>query len=549
MAHTTIARSPATVPPTLYGPPVLRVPLHIKLAVSYLLVVGVVLVPTAVYLQTSLRKGQRHAVRVELQGELRDLTARLDAAPPDQLSARIDILCGALPMRMTVVDPSGRVVCDSRYANLRNHGDREEVRQAFADAEGFALRPSATTGEMALYVARRFPSHGPVRGVIRLSRHVSAIDAASVEVATVVRQTSAIALTVAALLSLLAAMVASRPLRHMAQAARSFSEGDFAAELPTPSDDEIGEVAQALDHLASQLRGKLLASGADRSTLFALMDELPVGLILYGADRRPTRVNGLARRLLGLRPHDEQARCAELTELPGCREAVDRVIDDGFTREVNLSPPWRVGGPCRARWVAAYAPDGQRSPALVLLDAGAASDLAAARAMIARCAEVLREVAAASDPEAVTARAGELGRAAEALLPVGPPTHEGVEVVAIGTLLRAAQEALASRLAAEGLRLDASGADHTLAVVEIDGRARRAVEGLLAWAVDARAGALTVRVRVTAAEGAARVIVRGSAEAPSPGAELIGWLGPMGGSVGERVNEDQVERWVSLALA
>ncbi|MDB4931091.1 MAG: multi-sensor signal transduction histidine kinase, partial [Myxococcaceae bacterium] len=333
--------------------PAVRVPLHIKLAVSYLLVVGLVLVPTAVYLQTSLRKSQRHAVRVELQGELRNLTARLDAAPPEQLTARIDILCGALPLRMTVVDPAGRVLCDSQRANLGNHRDREEIRAAFADAEGSSMRRSATTGELTLYVARRFPGHGPARGVIRLARPVSAVDVASVEVAGVVRSTSAIALTVAALLSLLAALVASRPLRHMAQAARSFSEGDFAAELPTPSDDEIGEVATALDLLAAQLRGKLLASGADRSTLFALMDELPVGLILYGADRRPARVNGVARRLLGLRPHDEQARCAELPELPGCREAVDRVIVDGFTREVALAPAWLAGAPRRARWVAA----------------------------------------------------------------------------------------------------------------------------------------------------------------------------------------------------
>ncbi|MBP6832756.1 MAG: hypothetical protein KA978_18360, partial [Deltaproteobacteria bacterium] len=71
----------------------------------------------------------------------------------------------------------------------------------------------------------------------------------------------------------------------------------------------------------------------------------------------------------------------------------------------------------------------------------------------------------------------------------------------------------------------------------------------LAWAIEARAGSSTVRVRVAAADGAARVIVRGSTEVASPGAELTEWLGPMGGAVGERVNEDQVERWVSLALA
>ena len=65
----------------------------------------------------------------------------------------------------------------------------------------------------------------------------------------------------------------------------------------------------------------------------------------------------------------------------------------------------------------------------------------------------------------------------------------------------------------------------------------------------ARASAPTVRVRVSAADGIARVIVRGAADVAPPDHELEQWLGPMGGALGERVIEDQVERWVNLPLA
>ena len=64
-----------------------------------------------------------------------------------------------------------------------------------------------------------------------------------------------------------------------------------------------------------------------------------------------------------------------------------------------------------------------------------------------------------------------------------------------------------------------------------------------------RVGGSALRVRVVAAEGAARVMVRGAAEATSPADVLTACLGPMGGAAGERINEDQVERWVSLPLA
>ncbi len=523
----------------------MRVPLHYKLVVSYLVVVGLVLVPTAVYLQTTLRRGHRETVRAELRDEVRSLTQRLDATPAAQRDERMELLCSAVPLRITIVEPSGRVFCDSQRAALGNHGDREEIRDAFERGEGTSVRRSATTGEVTLYVAHVFHDGGAVAGVVRLARPLASVEFASDQVSAVMRQTGAVALTVAVLLSLFAAVVASRPLRRMALAARAFSEGDFAAELPKPSEDEIGDVAEALGHLAAQLRGRLLASGADRSTLFALLDDLPVGVVLYGAERHALRINAAARAALDLHPHDEDQRCAEIPALPSMRESADAVMADGFTRQARLSVPWSPTT-CDVRWVAVYGADGARSLALVIIDAGVSAERDDARQALAECVTVLRRVAANGDAGDDARSAARCADAVERRLPLLEPDPANAVVVSARDLVNAAHEAALAG-AAEA-RIDVSGEADVEDVVDVDGRGRRAVVALLRWALGAHvAGA--VHLRVSSVHGAVRFAVRGAAEADGPGATLGSLVGPIGGAVGEVVHDAEVERWIDLPAA
>src|SRR5512136_2061539 len=58
-------------------------------------------------------------------------------------------------LRLTLVLPSGKVLCDSAEdpAAMENHADRPEVRDALSGRTGRAQRFSFTLGQPALYVA------------------------------------------------------------------------------------------------------------------------------------------------------------------------------------------------------------------------------------------------------------------------------------------------------------------------------------------------------------------------------------------------------------
>jgi len=78
--------------------------------------------------------------------------------------------------RLTVVDPTGRVLCDSEKdpASLENHGGRPEIRAALEGRAGTAVRFSSTLEENLLYVAVPF-AYREGTGAVRFAVSVASL--------------------------------------------------------------------------------------------------------------------------------------------------------------------------------------------------------------------------------------------------------------------------------------------------------------------------------------------------------------------------------------
>ncbi len=528
-----------------------RIPLHIKLMGSYLLVVGMVLVPTVVYLRTTLQRDQHARVQAQLAAELAGITARLGDAAPGELEARTSLLLAALPTRLTVVDAAGNVLGDSFRPGvaLENHGDRPEIRAALRDGVGVSLRRSGTTGRVMFYVARRFPAAGPPRGVARLAKADAEINAATDQVIVVVRNAAAVGLSMAVLLSLIAALAASRPLRRIAAGARAFAAGDFGAPIDVRSNDEIGEVADALEALSSQLRARLLTAGVDRATLQALLDDLPVGVILYDAERRPIAVNGAARLLCGLTAAAEPELGAELARLPGCTQGLAKALRDGLTVEVALALPWRPETTLVGRWVVVFAPDGQRLPALVVIDRAPEAQARALEGVVTSLATHVRALARHVDDAELAVRAVGDALLAEDAIAVPPLAPAAVTPVSLRALYDDASSDVAALADAASVRLAFECHDGEARAVDADGRVRRALRAVLRWAIERAGREGRVVVVASQQEKAVRFTVRAprSAEASAP--DVAGLVRPLGGDAGVAPGGDGVEAWIATPRA
>lgn len=112
----------------------------------------------ALFMQNSLSDSTRENLMRES-----DLIAKALDTQADPVSYLRGI--GYNDLRITLIDPDGSVAFDNEASPslLPNHGDRPEVKQAFAEGEGSAERASSTLDEVMFYRAVRLENGQVIR--------------------------------------------------------------------------------------------------------------------------------------------------------------------------------------------------------------------------------------------------------------------------------------------------------------------------------------------------------------------------------------------------
>ena len=143
-----------------------------KIFRSILLAAAAVLSAALVLWMGCLYDYYRIAQENQLKDELRLAACAVEASGQDyleRLSSRDYRYTWTPDYRLTWVAPDGAVLFDTAgpAENMENHGDRPEVREAFAKGESSSVRRSSTLTEQALYYARALSNGTVLRISIR----------------------------------------------------------------------------------------------------------------------------------------------------------------------------------------------------------------------------------------------------------------------------------------------------------------------------------------------------------------------------------------------
>jgi two-component system phosphate regulon sensor histidine kinase PhoR len=224
----------------------------------FLRIILAVLILLAVALATIDFLASRMAEKAYVDGltlEMVEKTRMLGVMSRQKLLAmdrqHVRDMAAAAGARITIVDPSGKVLLDSEAdpAKMENHAGRPEVRAALQGRTGTSIRMSPTVGLNFLYVA------GPVpEGAARLALPLRAVD----EQLTLIRKRllgyTALAFLPAILLAALFARRVSRRLGAIIDFASRLSQGDFSARLEKTGNDELGILARQLNETGAKLQ-------------------------------------------------------------------------------------------------------------------------------------------------------------------------------------------------------------------------------------------------------------------------------------------------------
>lgn len=204
--------------------------------------------------------------------------------------------------RITVLDPLGSVLYDNKKDPrlMENHLTRPEIALAASGSGeiGMAERFSATLNQEMLYLALTLGPDSSRLGYVRVSMPLTSIDE---KVGRVREQTLMVTVLLTALVLLIGLYFTRKivlPMLQMTSASRSMASGEFSLRIPEDRQDELGQLARALNQLAAGTEEKMLEVSARRNELAAVLQGMTEGVVALGRASQVIHMNDAACQIL-----------------------------------------------------------------------------------------------------------------------------------------------------------------------------------------------------------------------------------------------------------
>jgi two-component system phosphate regulon sensor histidine kinase PhoR len=246
--------------------------------------------------------------------------------------------------RVTLIDSDGKVLADSAVPDrdlsaVENHRTRPEIERAAATGSGMDLRSSQTTGERTLYRAVRLDDPGQTSPPIylRLGLPMTTLDEELSKLKRNLMLAFASAFMIAVGLSIWLAGSLTKPLLDMAATARQLAAGNHTVHIRTSSHDEVGILADTLNHMTDELKSKIEELSEDRSQLLAMLTSMVEGVMVLDYRGRVLQVNPALERMFGVRRAETRGRqFSELFRHPELNQLVSNVLASRVGQEDEI---------------------------------------------------------------------------------------------------------------------------------------------------------------------------------------------------------------------
>jgi two-component system phosphate regulon sensor histidine kinase PhoR len=301
-----------------------RAKLFWKLGLTYLALLVLALFALDFYATRVFRSDALRAV----DDQLASVETAARAHPPDvQNSAALQEWVQSTSgggARVTVVASDGTVLADSADdpAKMENYANRPEVQAAIASGAGKDVRQSASLGRALVYRAYRFepPSGPPV--VIRFALPLAQANESIAEFRRRLLLASFLMLILGGAASLIYSRGFSARIERLKDFSHRVSGGDFR---PLPSDDtedELTDLARALNETAAHLDRTIRTLTGERNQSSAILRSMIEGVAVIDSRERVVFCNRAFAEILNLdaarcegRPLVELVRQADLLDL------------------------------------------------------------------------------------------------------------------------------------------------------------------------------------------------------------------------------------------
>ncbi|MDY6861435.1 MAG: ATP-binding protein [Thermodesulfobacteriota bacterium] len=329
----------------------MKIPIHYKITLVFGIIVAITLFGIYLYINKSLKEHNYLRTKANLIKKTSLAKTLIEKNYSENKSRKeldeiADKIGTDLDLRVTIIDVDGTVLGDSelddkRLFEIENHLYRQEVQMAIQSGIGESKRFSTTIKKDMLYIASTY-GKGKTQGIIRLAMPLFEIELISNRLKKVLWISVFIAFIMAIIISFLASIFISKPIREVSKISRDFARGDFEKRVAVTSDDEIGDLAVAFNYMAEQIKVRIQEVMISRSRLEAVLLSMFEGVMVVDMDGTILLMNHALKNFLQIKKEAVGKKLLEVVRNIEIHQIVDKTLQrkQGVqTHEISLLLP------------------------------------------------------------------------------------------------------------------------------------------------------------------------------------------------------------------
>jgi two-component system sensor histidine kinase VicK len=283
-----------------------------KLVVIYLSLILIAMQLTGVYLFRSLEKYYFNDFNKTLENQIRVLTTPSDLSELlskgvdnqkeiNELNQLVQQLFTYKKGQATVqvVDKDG-IVISTTGDNKSVIGQKNlKATQALESGKYEGVRIDPASGFRMKVVAVPIQQDGRIVGAVYLEVSMEEMYDTINKISIMLIKIPFATMAITSLLWIIIARTISSPVKAITQQATAMAEGDFNRQVEVKSNDEIGQLATAFNHLAQHLRDALSQNEEDKKKLESVLANMSDGVLAFDREGKTIVSNQPAEEMLG----------------------------------------------------------------------------------------------------------------------------------------------------------------------------------------------------------------------------------------------------------
>lgn len=261
--------------------------LWVRITLSFLLLMFCVLLISGFYLAGSMKNTYMKLKEEQLHQTAQLALHALELNRPesnDGLQEKVRELSSGLTSRITIIDRKGNVLADSEEApeEMENHQDRPEVKEVNERGKnsGMAVRYSNTLGYSMMYIAVPVKDGEQTAGAVRVALSLQSIEDTIDKLRLTLMIVLLGALLLTALIGIRIAKGIAKPVEEMIQVSNRLRDKDYGARVRMRSKGELGQLADAMNVLASSLKSQVETIHENEQQLSGVLRNMKSGVLL-----------------------------------------------------------------------------------------------------------------------------------------------------------------------------------------------------------------------------------------------------------------------------